>query len=111
MWEERWRGCSDCFYNSRRAGEPRLEDPLQWEKQVSKGTLTMARPSLSPGPAVAHGQQRIGRGGKEGRAQCPARQTATRPIHSPAQPAKGLDIGAETGHSLTYATVIGRAEE
>lgn len=78
------------------AGEPRLGDPQWWEKQANKEAPIMGRPSLSPGPAVAHGQQRREKGGEEGRAQCPARQ-ATIPIHSTPLPAEGLDSPAETG--------------
>lgn len=55
----------------------------------------MARPS-SPGPAVAHWQQRREKGGEEGRAHYPVRQ-ATISIHSTQHPAaEGLDTSAET---------------
>lgn len=64
------------------AGEPRLGDPQWWEKQANKEAPIMGRPSPSPGPAVAHGQQRREKGGEEGRAQRPARQ-ATIPIGQP----------------------------
>ena len=76
-------------------GEPRLGDPHWWGKQASKEAPGVARPS-SPGPAVAHWQQRREKGGEEGRAHYPVRQ-ATISIHSTQHPAaEGLDTSAET---------------